>query len=176
MLLKVLFLLLFLVILRSFIKSYTRKHYKPKYRPINKDDDMDYSKVIAIDATIGGKYCQFSSKAEYKYALLLESKKLQGEIVDWSYEEILFAFFNRPANGIWQPKGIKRVIYPKPGVCNVKTMGIVKAYIPDFHIIYPDKSEEYVEIKGRWTQRAMTAVDNMKRYHKEVKLTVLYPK
>ncbi len=176
MFLKLLFLLVFLALLRKCIKSYTRKHYKPKYRPINPSDNMDYSKVKPIEATVGGKFCQFSSSAEYKYALLLESKKQKGEIADWCYEETLFTFFSKPPNGTWQPEGIKRVVYPKQAESYGKTRGIVKAYIPDFRITYPDKSEEYVEIKGRWTQRAMTAIENMKKYHKEVKLTVIYPK
>ncbi len=175
MVLKILFLLLFFVMLRKCIKSYTRKHYKPKYRPINKEDKMDYSKVKPIEATVGGKHCQFSSSAEYKYALHLESKKQKGEIADWCYEETLFAFFSKPVYGTWQPEGIKRVVYPKANV-NSNPNNIVKAYIPDFHITYPDKSEEYIEIKGRWTQRAMTAIEKMKKYHKDVKLTVLYPK
>ena len=57
MFLKLLFLLVFLALLRKCIKSYTRKHYKPKYRPINPSDNMDYSKVKPIEATVGGKFC-----------------------------------------------------------------------------------------------------------------------
>jgi len=135
---------------------------------------MDYSKVNPIKTTVGGKSCHFSSRAEYRYALFLEKEKLSGTIAEWSYEETMFAFFPKPS-GNWQPDGVKQVIYP-PNHLNAPIKNKVKGYIPDFCILHNDNTQEYIEIKGRWTQRAKTAVENMKIYHSKVKLTVLYPK
>ena len=175
MLLKPLLLILFLIVLKECIYAITRHQRKPKYRPINPADKMDYSKVNPISATVGGKYYHFSSTAEYRYALHLEKQKQEGKIADWSYEETLFAFFSKPLRTTFKPDGVKEVKHPANGM-TVARNSTVKAYLPDFCVIYPDKSEEYIEIKGRWTQRAKTAVENMKQFYPKVKLTVKYTK
>ena len=173
MLLKPLLLILFFIVLKECIYAITRRQRKPKHRPINPSDKMDYSKVNPISAAIGGKYYHFSSTAEYRFALHLEKQKQEGKIKDWSYEETLFTFFARPLRGNFKPDGVKQVRHPNNGM-SVGRTAAVKAYLPDFCITYPDKSEEYIEIKGRWTQRAKTAVENMRKFYPKVKLTIKY--
>lgn len=175
---KFLLLLLFFALLKEsyyFIARSLRKRTTvKKYRPSNREDKMDYSKIIPVDAIINGKAYSFSSSAEYRYALTLQRLVEIGEITAWSYEETLFAFYPKKATGKeFKPDGVKRVLYPASGL-SVSDKNRVKAYLPDFCIINNDGSEEYVEVKGRWTQRAKTAVKNMKMFFPKIKLTVKY--
>lgn len=173
--LKFLLLLLFVVLLKEALYAVTSrmKSKAPKYRPPNSEDTMDYSKVRPVSAVISGKRYHFSSTAEYRYALYLETQKQEGKIAGWSYEETLFAFFQKPVRGSFNPAGITMVVYPSNGL-SVAPYSKVKAYLPDFCITHLNGRTEYIEIKGRWTKRAETAVNNMKAFHPNVALSVKY--
>ena len=177
MLLKILFLIIALAIIKQVVFAYTRaerRRYKPKYRPKDPTDTMNYQHVKPVTATIGGKTYTFSSKAEYRYALSLQDQIKKGIIAAWSYEDTLFAFYPHTYNKApWKPDGVSVVMHPKGGM-SVPDTAKVKAYLPDFCIAHTDGSIEYVEIKGRMTPRAQTALQNMKKFYPSVNLTVLY--
>lgn len=177
MVLKIVLLLVALAIIKQIVFAYTkaeRRRYPPKYRPKDPTDSMNYDNVKPVTATIAGKFYAFSSTAEYRYALSLQKQLENGEIVRWTYEETLFAFFyQKPFGKEWKPDGVNRVIYPSGGM-GVSDRVQVKAYLPDFCITHLNGKEEYVEVKGRLTQRAKQALKNMEIYHPKVKLTVKY--
>ena len=45
-----------------------------------------------IVATVGGKYCEFRSEFEYRWAMYLQYRKESGEILDWEYEVYSYNF------------------------------------------------------------------------------------
>jgi len=45
-----------------------------------------------IVATVGGKYCEFRSELEYRWAMYLQYQKERGEILDWEYEATNYDF------------------------------------------------------------------------------------
>jgi hypothetical protein len=96
---------------------------------------------------IGGKRKYYRSKWESNYAYYLESLKVNGEIKDWTHESKVFWF-----------EGIKR--------------GCV-SYLPDFHVIQNDESEEYHEVKGWMDAKSVTKIKRMAKYHPDVKLIVI---
>lgn len=96
---------------------------------------------------IGGKRKYYRSKWESNYAYYLESLKVSGEIKDWTHESKVFWF-----------EGIKR--------------GCV-SYLPDFHVIHNDESEEYHEVKGWMDAKSVTKIKRMAKYHPDVKLIVI---
>ena len=96
---------------------------------------------------IGGKRKYYRSKWESNYAYYLESLKINGEIKDWTHESKVFWF-----------EGIKR--------------GCV-SYLPDFHVIKNDESEEYHEVKGWMDAKSVTKIKRMAKYHPDVKLIVI---
>lgn len=176
MLLKVLLLLISLAIIKQLVFLYTRterNRYARKYRPKDPTDTMRYDNVKPTLATIAGKRYSFSSAAEYRFALQLQYRLEMGEIAAWSYEETLFAFYPKPYRKEWKPDGVNTVIYPAGGM-SVPDSAVVRAYLPDFRIEYPCGKVEYIEVKGRLTQRAKTALDNMKKFYPKVKLNVVF--
>lgn len=176
MLLKIVLLLVALAIVKQIVFSYTkaeRRRYTQKYRPKDPTDTMNYDNVKPITAAIAGKSYAFSSTAEYRYAIHLQKMLEKGEIYCWTYEETMFAFYQKPFGKEWKPDGVHRVIYPSGGM-GVSDRALVRAYIPDFCITYNNKAEEYVEVKGRLTQRAKQALENMKIYHPKAMVTVLF--
>jgi len=50
---------------------------------------------IRTEITIGGKFCKFKSKIEYKWCQYLEILKQLGAIEDWDYEPKKFVFEER---------------------------------------------------------------------------------
>jgi hypothetical protein len=96
---------------------------------------------------IGGKRKYYRSKWESNYAYYLESLKVNGEIKDWTHESKVFWF-----------EGIKR--------------GCV-SYLPDFHVIQNDGSDEYHEVKGWMDAKSVTKIKRMAKYHPDVKLIVI---
>ncbi len=176
MLLKIILLLLFLAIIKQLIHAYTkaeRHHYKQKYRPKDPADNMNYNNVKPTRATIAGKRYYFSSNAEYLYALQLQRQLESGKITGWGYEQTLFAFYQKPYRKEWKPDGVTTVIYPSGGMA-VPDTAKVKAYLPDFSVAYPCGKVEYIEVKGRLTQRAKTALENMQKFYPKVELKVIF--
>ena len=177
MFLKIILLLVALAIIKQVVLAYTkaerRRYARKKYRPKDPTDTMKYDNVKPTTATIAGKTYHFSSAAEYHYALHLQKRLQHGEITGWSYEETLFAFYPKPYRKEWKPDGVSVVMYPKYGL-SVPDAAKVKAYLPDFCVAYPCGKVEYIEIKGRITQRAKTALQNMQTFYPNVLLKVLY--
>lgn len=88
----------------------------------------------------------FRSTWEANYARYLEQLKKEGRIKEWYYEIDTFEF---PVK-----KG-------------------TKFFVPDFKVMYPDKSVEYHEIKGYMTQKSRTALRRMQQYYPDVKVVVI---
>jgi hypothetical protein len=98
-------------------------------------------------AEIGGKRNFYRSRWEYRYALYLEFMKKHSHIIEWQHEPKTFWF-----------EGIKR------GTNNYK---------PDFMVIFPSGSEEWIEIKGYMDAKSATKIKRMAKYHPDVKLRVI---
>ena len=81
------------------------------------------------------------SSWEANIARYLNLLKQQKKIKKWYYESKRFYFNN-----------IKRG---------------TRSYLPDFCVIYPDGRQEWIEVKGFWTQKAKTAVKRFRKYYPE---------
>lgn len=88
----------------------------------------------------------YRSRWERNYARYLDWLFMRCAISGWSYEPRTFWF-----------DGIRR--------------GVV-SYLPDF-AVEVNGHTEYVEVKGQWTARARTALRRMKKYHPNVRVTVV---
>jgi hypothetical protein len=73
--------------------------------------------------------------------------KKHGHIIEWQHEPKTFWF-----------EAIKR------GTNNYK---------PDFMVIFPSGSEEWIEIKGYMDAKSATKIKRMAKYHPDVKLRVI---
>jgi hypothetical protein len=73
--------------------------------------------------------------------------KKHGHVIEWQHEPKTFWF-----------EGIKR------GTNNYK---------PDFMVIFPSGSEEWIEIKGYMDAKSATKIKRMAKYHPDVKLRVI---
>lgn len=96
---------------------------------------------------IGGYRKYYRSRWEANYARYLEYLRIRGEITDWAHEPTTFWF-----------EGIRR------GVNN---------YLPDFRVVYPERGEEYHEVKGWMDSKSATKIKRMGRYHPDVKLVII---
>lgn len=96
---------------------------------------------------IGGKRIYFRSKWEWRYALYLESRKQNGEIIEWAYEPKIFWFEN-----------IKR------GVTNYK---------PDFSVLEATGCTIWVEVKGYMDSKSIVKLKRFKRYFPDEKIIVV---
>lgn len=95
---------------------------------------------------IGETY--FRSSWEANYARYLNILIKMGAIVSWEYEPVTFWF-----------DGVKRG---------------TNSYRPDFRILHKnDPKPEYIEIKGWVTPKDRTKWRRMKKYHPDIKLTVV---
>jgi hypothetical protein len=98
-------------------------------------------------AEIGCKRNFYRSRWEYRYSLYLEFMKKHGHIIEWQHEPKTFWF-----------EGIKR------GTNNYK---------PDFMVVFPSGSEEWIEVKGYMDSKSATKIKRMAKYHPDVKLRVI---
>ncbi len=96
---------------------------------------------------IGGKRKYYRSRWEANYARFLEYLKSEGEIAEWAHECEVFWF-----------EGIRR--------------GQV-SYLPDFKVIYPDRSVEFHEVKGWMDAASKTKIKRMAIYHPNIVLKVI---
>ncbi len=87
------------------------------------------------------------SSWEANIARYLNLLKQQKKIKKWYYESKRFYFNN-----------IKRG---------------TRSYLPDFCVIYPDGRQEWIEVKGFWTQKAKTAVKRFRKYYPEETLVII---
>lgn len=99
---------------------------------------------------IGGIKKYYRSKWEANYARYLQFLKEKGEILSWAHEPKTFWF-----------DGIKR--------------GCM-SYLPDFHVVNKNGSEEYHEVKGWTDERSATKLKRMEKYFPEVKLVLIQEK
>ena len=93
---------------------------------------------------LGGQF--FRSSWEANYARWLNFLVRAGEVERWEYEPDEF----------WFP--VERG---------------TRSYIPDFKVVYPDGTWEYVEIKGWMDARSKTRLRRMERYYPEIPLRVV---
>lgn len=96
-------------------------------------------------ADLGGTH--FRSSWERNVARWLNWRIEQGEVVSWEFEPHRFTF---------------------PGV--LRGPG---GYTPDFRLVLPDGSVEWLEVKGRELPADRSKWKRMKQFYPEVKLTVL---
>ena len=85
---------------------------------------ISYENIKRTEAVLNGRRYNFRSQAEFRYACYLCHLQEQGRIKEWKYEPKRFGF-------------------------SVGQSAIVKSYLPDFFINYPNGTHAWVEIKGR---------------------------
>jgi hypothetical protein len=107
------------------------------------------SHAIQTEKKVGThKPILFKSLMEWHYACYLDSLLLKGIILRWEYEPTLFKF-------------------------KVDKRNVVKAYLPDFKVVYRNGKVEYHETKGKMSQRNVTAFKLMAEQHPNVKLVLI---
>ena len=96
------------------------------WNSINYDNmsKISYENIKRTEAVLNGRKYNFRSQAEFRYACYLCHLKELGRIKEWKYEPKRFAF-------------------------SVGQSAIVKSYLPDFWLYYPNGTHAWVEIKGR---------------------------
>ena len=85
---------------------------------------ISYTNIKRTEAVLNGRKYNFRSQAEFRYACYLCHLQELGRIKEWKYEPKRFGF-------------------------SVGQSAIVKSYLPDFFINYPNGTHAWVEIKGR---------------------------
>lgn len=85
---------------------------------------ISYENIKRTEAVINGQEYKFRSQAEFRYACYLCHLQEQGKIKQWKHEPKRFGF----------------------SVCK---SAIVKSYLPDFWLYYPNGTHAWVEVKGR---------------------------
>lgn len=96
----------------------------------------------------GGKtWINFKSRAEWNYAIRLNVLKRAGMIQEWAYEPRFFEF-DEIRHGTTR-------------------------YKPDFEVTNNDGTTEFFEIKGYLTPKDVTKMKRMRKYHPNVKITML---
>ena len=89
----------------------------------------------------------FRSLWEANYALYLDFLMKNGDILNWSYEPVVFIF--------------------------EKIKFGTRSYKPDFKIFNSDGTVEYHEVKGYMTKKSLTQLKRMSNYYPEVKVVVI---
>ena len=82
--------------------------------------------AVKLRAYVGTQDCFFDSKAEYRYALWLESEREAGRVDQW----------------VHHPEGVDLI---------GAQFGVVGHMEPDFSVWRPDGTHEYHEVKGMAT-------------------------
>lgn len=93
--------------------------------------------------TINGR--TFASKREAAYAQELERDLKRGKLSTIVYQPVI-------------------ELTPKPNRIT---------YIPDFRIVWRNGNEEYVEVKGFWTQTAKLKLKLFHHFHPDKKLVIV---
>lgn len=130
-----------------------------------------FEKVKPVIRFVGFTPYSFRSTAEYHHALHLEAERKAGRIKSWYYEDTQFCFF--PKGKSKYRKRIRSIKYMRFSVTSVNRNSKIKIYIPDFRVVLSDGTEEFHEVKGKWTVRARTAIANMKKHFPKVRLRVI---
>ena len=79
----------------------------------------------------------------------------------------------RYLNLLKQQKKIKRWYYESKRFYFNNIKRGTRSYLPDFCVIYPDGRQEWIEVKGFWTQKAKTAVKRFRKYYSEETLVII---
>lgn len=94
---------------------------------------------------IRGKLYAFRSQAEAIYAIYLENRMMDGEILMWQYEPRGFGF-------------------------SVSKGAAVKGYLPDFLVFHLNGTKEWVEIKGKLDPASRQKLDLFRQQVAPIKL------